>query len=187
MIKLRKGQRKITIFRFLLAKLVFEDGGIHIDEFLVLFELYYQLKQSSDPSFCSKYGNWFKELEPIFEELGTAQEFPVRAEVYEEEQGHRMNHPWVQFLPSEYAYFGMKGHRELRNSFKVILRSSIRPVKVKPKAYVGVGYKDKGTRKKLSKDGSPSWQEVASHFSEMEARDQEDSNDLQILTNPPPN
>jgi len=33
---------------------------------------------------------------------------------------------------------------------------------IPPKRYIGVGYKDKGSRRIISFDGSPSWQEIAS-------------------------
>jgi hypothetical protein len=44
----------------------------------------------------------------------------------------------------------------------VVTRSLGIPTKqIPPKPYIRVGYKDKGTRRDPSWDGSPSWQEVA--------------------------
>ena len=34
-------------------------------------------------------------------------------------------------------------------------------IKIPPKRYVGVGYRDQGSRRNVAYDGSPSWQEVA--------------------------
>lgn len=49
------------------------------------------------------------------------------------------------------------------------MKSLGRPVKeLPPKAYVGKGYTDKGTARNPAKDGSPSWQEVAQAYVEVE-------------------
>lgn len=46
------------------------------------------------------------------------------------------------------------------------------------KRFIGIGYRDKGTARKPEIDGSPSWQEVASHVSYLETRIEEIKNDL---------
>lgn len=68
-------------------------------------------------------------------------------------------------------------HRQF-NAAKKNLQSTIRSyvirleqlnwTKVPPARYIGVGYKDKGSRKISSHDGSPSWQEVASSITVSE-------------------
>lgn len=56
--RLRPGTKKVTLLRFLLAKLVYgrAEEGISLDEFLVLHELFYQLLESSDPLLLKKMG-----------------------------------------------------------------------------------------------------------------------------------
>jgi hypothetical protein len=56
----------------------------------------------------------------------------------------------------------------------LVLHDAIEPKKFPPKKIIGVGYKDKGTRRNNAEDGSPSWKEVASYFSYKE-REAEDS------------
>lgn len=63
-------------------------------------------------------------------------------------------------LPSPSAYFGLMGNRELRSSFRIRFVSSWIPPK-RVERCIGVGYKDKGTRRCPEQDGSPSWQRVA--------------------------
>lgn len=47
-----------------------------------------------------------------------------------------------------------------------------------PKRFIGIGYRDKGTARKPEIDGSPRWQEVASHVSTLEYKKEELSNDI---------
>jgi len=47
-------------------------------------------------------------------------------------------------------------------SYRVILRNPLAaPPKAPPKRFIGVGYKDKGTKRDPAIDGSPNWKEVA--------------------------
>lgn len=172
-LKMKKGIKKITIFRFLVAKLLYEEEGLHLDEYIVLYELYYSLSASTDPSFVQKYGKWFKRTIPFFESLAKAQNFPVRIkkQSYTEQAYQEFLSP---LIPTKHSYFGLRGQRDLRRSFSLKLTSALPVQKIPPKSYVGVGYRDKGSRKNAAQDGSPAWQEVASHFTELERRQEDD-------------
>jgi len=50
------------------------------------------------------------------------------------------------------------------------------------KRFIGIGYRDKGAARKPEIDGSPSWQEVSSHFSNIERRIQELTDELENNT-----
>jgi len=165
-VRIKKGVKRITLFRFLLAKAVFDDvDGVHLDEFIVLQELYYDLIDSSDPGFVKKYGNWLKTINPFIKDLALCQEFPMRLE-----KGSKTEELYVKFLephlPTKNAYFGLKGNRELRSSWTLILNSQLSPQRRFHKSVIGVGYRDKGHRKE-SHDGNPNWKDVASHFTEL--------------------
>lgn len=170
-VKIKKGAKKVTLFRFLLAKMVYDPVGLHLDEFLVLCELYYQLVESNDPTFQKKYSNWLVELKWFFSRSGEFQVFPIQ--VLEEHRPTMVKH-LGEFLPSGTAYFGLKGNRQLRNSWSLILLSQVVQHKRRfAKRVIGVGYKDKGSRRP-DHDGSPDWREVASHFTELEWRLEEE-------------
>lgn len=157
-VKFRTGVKLITILRFLLAKVLYDSEGLHLDEFLALMEAYLLLRDHKDPSFLAKYGQWLITIEPFFGELGQTKVFPIKA------QGDttRIERHLVPFLPSRSAYHGYQGHRELRDSFRLIIRNPLAlPKKLPPKRYIGVGYKDKGSRRDPAWDGNPRWQEVA--------------------------
>jgi hypothetical protein len=174
-VKITKGIKKMTIFRFLLAKLVYseKDPGLHLDEFLCLFEIYYNLMDSKDPAFQQKFGLWFERTKPFFEEIARAQEFPVNLKKSLETE--KLYQGFLQpVIPTKNAYFGLKGNREIRKSFSLVLNTSIIPKKPKPKSVIGVGYRDKGYRRDVAFDGSPPWQEISAHFYELERRSEED-------------
>lgn len=169
--KIVKGTKRMTLFRFLLAKATYEVEGIHLDEYIVLMELYYNFLGNEDPCFLKKYGGSLKETTGFFEKLARITQFPVKVEV---ENSEELRNHLDPLLPSKSAFFGLRGQRNLRLSFAVSLNDHLFPPKVKPKSFIGVGYRDKGQRRDLAKDGSPAWQEVASHFTEIERRETEE-------------
>lgn len=180
-VKIKKGTKRMTLFRFLLAKAVYEVEGIHLDEFIVLMELYFQLRDSKDPSFKEKYDLVFSETEKFFSKIAGITDFPVKVEVQDSEELRAFLDP---LLPSKSAYFGLRGQRNLRLSFKISLNEHLFPQRIRPKSFVGVGYRDKGQRRDLAKDGSPHWTEVASHNSELERRAEENSSETPVPPSP---
>lgn len=166
-VRIKPGTKRFTLFRFLLAKLVYDDYGLSIEEYLAMYTLYYDFQDLKDPSFILKYGDWFERTTPFFIDLAQVIQFPVRLSIESSEQILPFLLP---VIPSKRVYFGLKGQRDLRTSFCVQLVSALPPQRIKSKRYVGVGYRDKGTRRDLAKNGNPSWQEVAHHYYEVERR-----------------
>jgi hypothetical protein len=62
---------------------------------------------------------------------------------------------------------------QLRNSITTKWRKpeGVEINKLPPKSFIGKGYRDHGTAPKPEEDGSPSWQEVGSEFSNLERED----------------
>jgi hypothetical protein len=165
-VHIKKGTKKITLFRFLLAKLLYDKvSGLHLDEYIVLMEIYYTLRSDKDPSFIKKYGDWFERTDPFFKDIAECQVFPAR--IYELPATMELYRDFLRpVVPSPEAYFGLKGNRDLRKSFALILNIAQPPTRKFQKRVIGVGYRDKG-HLKLPHDGEPSWKQVASHFSEI--------------------
>lgn len=169
-LKIKKGIKKKDLFRFLLAKMLYErEEGLHLDEFLVLWELYLQLMEtiSKDPSFREKYGEFFQNSFIFFRELGSQKVFPIRIE----EQGHlqyleRIAQVLEPMLPSRSAYFGLKGQKSLKSGFSLVFQDELLSRKIPEGRRIGVGYRDKGSRRDLAFDGSPDWREVAMSLQE---------------------
>jgi len=171
-VKIKRGIKRKTLFRFLLAKLMFEEDGLHLDEYLTLFSLYCDLCDIEDEAFRLKYDDWFSRHYRFFSELAKASTFPVRLNM--ENVTDVLLKQMSPLLPSKQAYFGLKGQRNIRLGFEIQLNSNLPPVRIRPKAFIGVGYRDKGTRRDYAKNGSPSWQEVSCHNFELDRRAEEE-------------
>jgi hypothetical protein len=70
------------------------------------------------------------------------------------------------------SYYGME-RSGWSNTYRLSLHSRLVRRRPSPVPYIGVGYKDKGSRRNVAEDGSPKWQEVArvSAFKEREAEE----------------
>jgi hypothetical protein len=166
-LRIKKGTKRITLFRFLLAKLVYqEEEGLHLDEFIVMMELYYDLLENKDPTFNNKYQNWLNQIQPFLLDVSGCQEFPAILE-----RTPSTTQLYIDFLkpfiPTREAFYGLRGNRDLRNSWVLTFNAQLTPQRKFDRRVIGVGYRDKGHRKLLSLDGSPDWREVAEHFTEL--------------------
>lgn len=177
-LKIKKGIRKKDLFRFLLAKMLYEkEEGLHLDEFLVLWELYLQLQETlaKDPSFREKYGVFFENTFYFFRELGNQREFPIRIEDCENSRYlERLSEILFPMLPTRSAYFGLKGQKSLKSGFSLVFESELLNRKLAPGRRIGVGYRDKGSRRDPALDGSPDWREVACSKQEERIREVEE-------------
>jgi hypothetical protein len=66
------------------------------------------------------------------------------------------------------SYFRIKGQNRNKD-FRLVFKDTILPRRTPAKAYIGIGYKDKGSRREPALDGSPKWQEVATFNANKEA------------------
>jgi len=155
--------------RFLLAKLVYSSEGLSIEEYLCLFHVYYDLTEMNDPLFKSKYDSFLERVGYLLDEISGNQEFPVQS-LTDCEVDRDF---FFGYFPTKREFFGLSGQRDLRRSFRFVLNDTLVPQKKPLVRYIGVGYKDKGTRRNLAEDGSPGWKEVGSFFSNQEREAEE--------------
>jgi len=161
-VKFRTGTKLITIFRFLLAKIVFDtEDGLRLDEYLALMEAYLRLRSHKDPTFQAKYGEWLITIQPFLASLAGVKVFPL----VPKKRSPELERALSPLLPSPSAYFGYKGNPKIRQGFTLVVRNPfIPPNRLPPPRFIGVGYKDKGTRRNTAVDGSPRWQDVAARI-----------------------
>lgn len=168
-VKIKKGTKQITLLRNLLAGVLYQPGGGSIEDFLVIFEVLERCSEKtlSDTQFAEKYSEWLITVQNVLVEwqVKSFPFIPRNTKKYEE-----ILRP---FLPSRQAYFGWVNNPARGTSVSIVLRSQLSPPKIKPKRFIGVGYKDKGSRRNPAKDGSPSWQEVT-----MDRRYQEETSTM---------
>lgn len=179
-VKIKRGVSRITLFRFLLAKMCYDKvDGFHLDEWLVLLDLFYSLEIlcTKDPSFKTKYANFFEKdsiKEFFMMEVGGCNEFPMRVDQNSDEFAF-LTKTLEPLLPSQHSYYGLKGQRNIRSGFQVVFpQETLQYTKAKPKRTIGVGYRDKGQKRDTAKDGSPAWQEVSTHSTELFLREEEE-------------
>lgn len=173
-VKIHKGIKRKDLYRFLLSKLFYEEEGLHLDDYLVLWELHLNLNQllEKDPNFREKYQKAFKALDIFFGILGNETSFPIQLDVQNPRMLDfiKMMDP---FIPSKNAYYGLKNQKNLKLYYRLVFQNTLRVQKLPPKAYMGVGYKDQGTKRK-EEDGNPHWSDVHRHFQELEIRHEEE-------------
>jgi hypothetical protein len=160
-VKYKQGSQRVTIFRFLLAKLVYDQDGLGLDEFLILYDLYLWMdkKCSQDREFSKKYEEWLITIFDMMKSLSSCKTFPIRPN----RDGREILKKFlVPLLPSSNAYFGYKKQPRISNSFRIVVRNPLLPGSVfPPKRFVGVGYRDKGHQKNTAIDGRPGWKELS--------------------------
>jgi hypothetical protein len=72
------------------------------------------------------------------------------------------------WIPSGNAYFGQKGQGYTVKGYRLVFNDTLIRRKFPPKAFIGVGYKDKGSRRNKAQNGLPSWQDVATNVANKE-------------------
>jgi hypothetical protein len=167
--KIKKGTNRIVLLKFLLGKLVHSIEGLNIEEYLLLFHLYYELTEITDPFFVQKYYEKLFELHKLLEELGKVKVFPIHPTERAKTEITRT----LSLIPTAREYFGLSGQRDLRSCFRLVLFDTIVPKRPPPKRFIGVGYKDKGTCRDPAFDGSPGWQFYATYFANKEREAEE--------------
>jgi len=171
---IKKGTNRITLYKFLLAKLLYSLEGLALEEYLLVFQLYFELTEIRDPLFVSKHGDFLQHSLLLLNAIKEAKYFPVQTD---QEEGGPDVSIFEGAFPTKRQYFGLAGQRDLRRSFRLILNDTIVPQKLPPARFIGVGYKDKGSRRDPAFDGSPGWKEVASFnsYHEREAEELDSS------------
>jgi len=167
---IKRGVNRYKLFKFFLSKVVYDDDGLHLDEFLLIFELFYEFVESKDPNFKKNLDN-LNSLE-FLDFLN----FLQRNKIFPYQPTSKNREKWKNTLPAviydQRAYFRIKGQNRNRD-FRLVFNNLLLKRRVPAKPYIGIGYKDKGSRRESALDGSPKWQEVATYFSNMETEQEE--------------
>lgn len=170
-VKLRRGVRRMAVLRYLLGKLFWEES-LGLDEYVILFELFASLESDRDPCFQKKYRDSLAAVHELLLEIRDERTFPLQVEWLVERETIRRDN---LVIPSQRSFFGMKGQKGLRSSYRLVLQRHVIPQRAKPKSFIGVGYRDKGTLRNPAVDGSPSWQEVSRYNAHKERLEEEEA------------
>lgn len=158
--------------RYFLSKFVYEpEEGLHLEEWLALQSLYYEfwLKLEADDLFATKYVKDFSLSHWFVEGIGKAIEFPAKIAENLEDVDLSTS---VPLLLTQWQYFGLK--EQGGPSAILIFHDQSKKRTAKRKRQMGVGYRDKGSRRDTAVDGNPHWKEVYKFLcSKEELQDQE--------------
>lgn len=151
--------RRITLERYLITKILYLIGEVTFKDILVLYDnfIWCEDKCKKDPGFQKKFGTDLLILAKILKETRFSyQNFPHTLKILSVK---------LQILHESFAFprrnlQGIEIH--VRGKFHVVMHreSGVPRNQIPPKPYIGVGYRDKGSKRDKSIDGSPSWQEV---------------------------
>jgi len=160
--------KRITLQRVLVGKIVFFPKEVSFKDLILLYDniIWCQDKSQKDPDFKTKFGLHLKVLASILKEVRLPKD--------------KISERLVKSLGQKFQrnldgfYLEKRNVKNpLKQLYKFIELRAPQPLglekkRLRPKNFIGVGYRDKGTAKKPWYDGSPSWQEVAIHNSREE-------------------
>jgi len=165
-VQIHRRTKRITLQRFLVSKIAY-GKDFSLTELAALFhnQLWLQVKCETDVHFKEKFGGTLEALAKILKECnfsrglqpGTISRMKAKVLALEGD-----------FLIPQRNLPNLEA--QLRNSITTKWRKQegIEISKLPPKSFIGKGYRDHGTAPSPEIDGTPSWQEVGSEFSNLE-------------------
>lgn len=162
-----KKVKRITLQRYLVSKIVFEQEKVTFNEVLVLYDNMLSLQDLTlkDPNFKKKFSESLLILSTILKGFRFSQLNPNLTTLSEKLKVHLKDF----YLPKRNI---SSVEKHMRGTFHVLPYKSpgIEKSKIPPKPYIGVGYSDKGSRRDVAFDASPTWQEVVNGNPERYSR-----------------
>lgn len=155
----KKGMRRVTLQRVLTSLIVFQTEKVTLQELLCFYDnLIWCLEKSErDPDFRRKFGETLEALAKVV--AGVRFTLPnFQRDLMRLSQELKIFENY--YIPRR----NLEGtYRHFRGHFHVLpyKESGTPNSEIPPKAFIGQGYRDKGARKDVAWDGTPSWQEVA--------------------------
>jgi hypothetical protein len=154
-VRVHSASVRVKLLQMLSTKYL-QEGELSPAEKYIVWDSYLFLQDYRDPHF------WRSDRIQLFSTIEQVISMMNNHEKYSE-IGRRASLRWFQIrnvLPSLHAYYGWSQMVKL-TTFLIRVNRALRR-KPPPKAFIGVGYGDKGHRREVSVNGTPSWQEVAS-------------------------
>jgi hypothetical protein len=161
-VKLSSKVRRITLQRFILSKLVYNNDKFRFLDLCALFEnqLWLEEKCLKEEQFAKKFGKPLEVLSKILQQINFRTEFSTKAlnrfRKKVEQELENFIYPKRNYAEKNKlcnGSFSFQNAKQLGKLTKLLPK----------KSRIGKGYSDKGSAKNLAKDGSPGWQKVAMH------------------------
>ena len=171
-VKYSRKVKRVTLQRFLVTKVVIETEKVKLpEEILVLYDnqLWLEKKCSSDPDFKKKFGSSLEVLSKILKEINFSRGLSLQTLRL---VSQKLRNQMEGFLIPLRNYQSTKSRFSGLFQLRAAQQPGVPKKSLPPKRQIGIGYRDKGTLKDLAKDGSPSWQEVASRDGQIKLAQQ---------------
>lgn len=162
-----KQLRRITLQRFLLSKIVYDLETVTFNDLLVLYDnlLWLQAKAGIDPGFRQKFGSFLEKLAELLKKTRvhpSTFDRTIRGlvpELKEVSEGHLLPRRNISTV-----------EKYVKGKFHVIPTKALGKPKAElpPVRFIGIGYRDKGSRRDPALDGTPRWQEVATFLNQVD-------------------
>lgn len=165
-VRYAKKIKRISLQRYLISKIVHEAEKVGPSDILCLYDnqIWLEKKCLSDFDFSKKFEKSLEEISFLLKEINLSQGLSRQAVL---RLSQKLKFQLEQFILPQRNYPAFK----TRFSGLFSLVAAEQPGKpnkqIPPKRLIGVGYRDKGNLPNLATDGSPSWQEVASHEGQL--------------------
>lgn len=150
--------RRVTLQRILTSKIVFFPELVSYEELLVFYDnlIWLSRRATQDHDFGKKFGESFEDLSKRLRLIKIEGRFD-KAKLDMSQRFRELSNFYIPKRNFRAVWSHCSGKFQVLPSKP----SGIPNKELRPKPYIGVGYKDKGTRRDPAYDGSPSWQEVA--------------------------
>lgn len=162
-ISISRRARRITLQRYLLSKLVYEKNKFSVTDLIALYhnQLWLEQKCAHDSGFLSKFGKTLEVISSLLKEINFRAEFTDRAVTRFSVKVKSLLEDFI-FPSRNYSQVKLR-YGGFVQPVDINLTNLERKTKNLHKRRIGIGYRDKGSLKNPAVDGSPSWQEVATH------------------------
>lgn len=176
----KKGVKRVSLQRGICTLICYSDVDLKTIHVLFQNQLWLETKVSLDKQFAEKYGKSVLTLSEILKQTNLSRGLSVGAMI-------NLKKKIVMNLDAFiYPSRNLDQISSLvKSSFRVrsYKEQGIPTKEIPPKAFIGIGYRDKGTARNPAEDGSPSWQEVATFVSNSMRRIEELFHELEESTN----
>lgn len=159
-VKYKRRIRRISLQRFLCSRLVFQLEEVTFEELVVIYDnlLYCQDLAVRNDSFKKKFG---KSLEDLTELLKTVNLYQEKTDKVSKMLSKKLKANFIGFIYPK-RNLGQMAQKLEGAYWLVATQDPGTPQRqLPPKRFIGIGYRDKGSRRDRAKDGRPTWQEVA--------------------------
>lgn len=158
--------KRVSLQRYIVSKIVYEPHLITDQDLIVLFDnqIWLEGKCLKDHDFNKKFGKTLEVISILLKEVNLSKGLSPKALI---RLSSRIRTRTDEFQVPARNYASYKARFSGLFSIVPAKQPGVPKKFLPPKKVIGLGYRDKGTMRDPGKDGSPSWQEVASRAGQL--------------------